>query len=127
MKDLILKLTELNNKLNQVYAMVKELGEYVGWPGLEKWTVDSNLAEKMQQGEIPQPSVTHKDIIDDDQCLSVSLPKCTDNMSCEEQVNRLTAQLTAAYYRIASLEEELLTLRQRLEKETGNHNLHHFS
>ncbi|HIK38550.1 MAG: hypothetical protein NZ901_04135 [Geminocystis sp.] len=104
--------------------MVKELGEYVGWPGLEKWTRNSDLAEGVKEIETQHTAENHKDIIDDEKCFSVSSLKCT-NISCEEQVNRLTAQLTAAYYRIASLEEELLTLRHRLEKETGNHNFHH--
>ena len=48
--------------------------------------------------------------------------KHSESISCEEQVHRLTAQLTAAYYRIASLEEQLLAIRSGME--TGEDDLY---
>jgi hypothetical protein len=55
----------------------------------------------------------HKDIIEDnDFKRSHDTPIHLENdMSCEIQLQRLTAQLTAAYNRIASLEEQLLSQR----------------
>ncbi len=55
----------------------------------------------------------HKDIIEDDdfkRSLDTHI-HLENDMSCEIQLQRLTAQLTAAYNRIASLEEQLLSQR----------------
>ena len=60
----------------------------------------------------------HKDILVDDESVHASVAdnnQSLEAISCEEQVHRLTAQLTAAYYRIASLEEQLLSVRNNLE------------
>ena len=64
---------------------------------------------------IGQPSeaeyqLTHKDILVDDNSSS-SANSSNDNLAPDTQIRRLTAQLTAAYNRIAALEEQLLTYR----------------
>lgn len=53
------------------------------------------------------PTYGDKDILNDDEPNSVF----HRGMSPEAQIQRLTAQLTAAYNRIAALEEQLLTKR----------------
>lgn len=58
----------------------------------------------------------HKDIIDDNdnnysENYDYSSSQGEYQMSSELQVQRLTAQLTAAYHRIAALEEQLLAQR----------------
>jgi hypothetical protein len=58
----------------------------------------------------------HKDIIDDNdnnysENYDYSSSQGEYEMSSELQVQRLTAQLTAAYHRIAALEEQLLAQR----------------
>lgn len=62
--------------------------------------------------------IGHKDIIDDEESSyqethDYSKSPSEQDMSYELQVQRLTAQLTAAYHRIASLEEQLLAKRNQ--------------
>ena len=70
----------------------------------------------------------HKDILSDTSLDSEhhSFSDCfyheDNNVSCEDKLQRLTAQLTAAYNRIAHLEEQLLTYRQQTE--TRQHGFH---
>ncbi|MEY2984817.1 MAG: hypothetical protein RLZZ568_1434 [Cyanobacteriota bacterium] len=56
--------------------------------------------------------LTHKDIIKDDEA-SLSLWPHTESVSMtpDIQIRRLTAQLTAAYHRIAALEEQIIAQR----------------
>ncbi len=70
----------------------------------------------------------HKDILSDTNPDSEhhSFSDCfyheDNNVSCEDKLQRLTAQLTAAYNRIAHLEEQLLAHRQQTE--TRQHGFH---
>jgi hypothetical protein len=52
-----------------------------------------------------------KDILLEDADTEMGLPRSEKVMSPELQIQRLTAQLTAAYNRIAALEEQLLAQR----------------
>lgn len=57
---------------------------------------------------------THKDILSDDYYVNSSTMVREETMlSADIQIQRLTAQLTAAYNRIAALEEQLLSKRMR--------------
>jgi hypothetical protein len=73
-----------------------------------------NVSENSLQANLPL-IIGHKDIIDDEDSISeksdYSNSQVRHEMSCELQVQRLTAQLTAAYHRIAALEEQLLAKR----------------
>ncbi|MGD1948486.1 MAG: hypothetical protein ACFB14_02435 [Leptolyngbyaceae cyanobacterium] len=53
----------------------------------------------------------HKDILNDEPHFGVDQLSGGQSLSPEIQVQRLTAQLTAAYNRIAALEEQLLAHR----------------
>jgi hypothetical protein len=53
----------------------------------------------------------NKDILMDDNSLEAMTAVAEKTMSPELQIQRLTAQLTAAYNRIAALEEQLLSRR----------------
>ncbi|MEM1254443.1 MAG: hypothetical protein AAGI69_18580 [Cyanobacteria bacterium P01_H01_bin.21] len=53
----------------------------------------------------------HKDILNDEPHFGVDQLSGSQSLSPEIQVQRLTAQLTAAYNRIAALEEQLLAHR----------------
>lgn len=53
----------------------------------------------------------HKDILNDEPHFGIDQLTGNQSLSPEIQVQRLTAQLTAAYNRIAALEEQLLTYR----------------
>lgn len=55
----------------------------------------------------------HKDILlDNNSYMAVERHNSEQDLSPEVQIQRLTAQLTAAYNRIAALEEQLLASRQ---------------
>jgi hypothetical protein len=52
-----------------------------------------------------------KDILLEESAAEMGMPRSEKVMSPELQIQRLTAQLTAAYNRIAALEEQLLAQR----------------
>jgi len=53
----------------------------------------------------------HKDILLDDEYVETSYYNREPTLTADIQIQRLTAQLTAAYNRIAALEEQLLSKR----------------
>ena len=58
----------------------------------------------------------HKDILLDDSYFDKNSQSLEKELSAEIQIQRLTAQLTAAYNRIAALEEQLLSKRMHWVK-----------
>lgn len=56
-------------------------------------------------------TVDHKDVLLDNTYLELETRSSERDLSPEIQIQRLTAQLTAAYNRIAALEEQLLAAR----------------
>ncbi|MDB9374565.1 hypothetical protein [Nodularia sphaerocarpa] len=57
------------------------------------------------------PELQHKDVLTDGMSLDMSRHGSDNNLTPEIQIQRLTAQLTAAYNRIAALEEQLMKVR----------------
>ena len=57
------------------------------------------------------PDLEHKDVLVDDNYLNESSKNIDGEFASDIQIQRLTAQLTAAYNRIASLEEQLISKR----------------
>jgi hypothetical protein len=53
----------------------------------------------------------HKDVLIDSDYSTTERQTVEVNLSQDIQIQRLTAQLTAAYHRIAALEEQLLATR----------------
>jgi uncharacterized coiled-coil protein SlyX len=62
----------------------------------------------------------HKDILLDDSYFDKNSQSLEKELSSEIQIQRLTAQLTAAYNRIAALEEQLLAKRMHSQKVGGS-------
>jgi len=56
-------------------------------------------------------ALEHRDVLVDNEYVQIDNPGSDPSMTTEVQVQRLTAQLTAAYNRIAALEEQLLARR----------------
>ena len=56
-------------------------------------------------------TLEHKDVLIDNDYLDLEKQGAERDLSPEIQIQRLTAQLTAAYNRIAALEEQLLAQR----------------
>lgn len=119
MNELQQQILELNHKMDVLYEVVGQLKNQFG-----EFSSHYNLQETPPSSPSPlhslrAPVVTsprslnevldHKDILVEGNSWhyehhSVSEP----TISCDLQVRRLTAQLTAAYNRIAALEEQLL-------------------
>ena len=63
------------------------------------------------QGYSIKSKMEHKDILIDGTCLDTYRKSGEKELTQEIQIQRLSAQLTAAYNRIAALEEQLLAQR----------------
>jgi len=72
---------------------------------------DSQRRYQAQGYSSLKPGMEHKDVIADGTCLDTSRQSGEKQLTPEIQIQRLTAQLTAAYNRIAALEEQLLAKR----------------
>lgn len=59
----------------------------------------------------PDPAMIHKDVLSDEPHMEGDKSNASTNLSPEVQIQRLTAQLTAAYNRMAALEEQILACR----------------
>ncbi len=93
--------------------------------------LSTDLIEDYRQEISTMMENGHKDILQDpseNKNIYNSSSFCyqeDDTVSCEDKVQRLTAQLTAAYHRIASLEEQLISHRQKTEtRQQGFHHNH---
>jgi hypothetical protein len=112
---------ELENKIGSLYKLVEKIGERVVnisdgdrqdanayFLSFEQYQGRSNSEEK----EIAYSLSHHKDILLDETISnSRSASSNERELSPDIQIRRLTAQLTAAYNRIAALEEQLLSHR----------------
>lgn len=71
----------------------------------------SRIASSYGNALIAEQTTAHKDILVDTTYIDPERSGEETSLSPEVQIQRLTAQLTAAYNRIAALEEQLLASR----------------
>ncbi|MGK7894744.1 MAG: hypothetical protein AB4372_14265 [Xenococcus sp. (in: cyanobacteria)] len=121
MNSLQIQITELEEKIDNLRKLVERIGEQVNILVKDKSTTSSayslsasyarnNSAAK--ESDNAYSLTHHKDIImDDTSDTGINSASNDSELSTEIQIRRLTAQLTAAYNRIAALEEQLLTYR----------------
>lgn len=116
------QITALNHKVDALYQIIEQLSH----------KIPESLSDfrQMSVQEIGSPSslsdrrfpsysssrinsaMTHKDVLVDSNCIeSNSAHNTNSTITPDIQIQRLTAQLTAAYNRIAALEEQLLSQR----------------
>ena len=96
-------ISQLNSSVGQVLGNMDSLRN--------PHSTQPNLAVE-QHSAVYAKRMSHKDVLDDGD--DSALPTNSEGqliMPPEMQVQRLTAQLTAAYSRIAALEEQLLSQR----------------
>lgn len=111
----------LSTKVDALTQRIEQLSEKVSNVATEcKFGVDqiSRSESKPQAGRShlghgSDASLEHKDVLVDTDTLDSSTHG-EKHFSPEIQIQRLTAQLTAAYNRIAALEEQLLSKRVHL-------------
>ena len=116
------QITELNQKFDTLQQIIEQL----------TYQIDRIVSEKEQQKKEsdllasvasvntssispqkkPNPVMEHKDILIDGSSWESDFDRTSEQIiSPDIQIRRLTAQLTAAYNRIAALEEQLLARR----------------
>jgi hypothetical protein len=109
------QLTVVSTKLDALQQVVEDLN-------LKLTTVLLTQAEGHQEtiasearsrkkGTVSDAELGHKDILLDSQSFDIDRHGGDQPLTPEVQIQRLTAQLTAAYNRIAVLEEQLLAQR----------------
>ena len=122
MDTLQMQISELRDKIDRLHELIEQIGHQVK-------ELSSQIPRPSEQDSYSLPNfasgpshfvghdgeseyqLTHKDILVDDNSSTSSANSSSDNLSPDTQIRRLTAQLTAAYNRIAALEEQLLTYR----------------
>lgn len=110
------KVDALYQVIEQVNSQITECMSQIG----QNSPTESGSSASASNSRVPayqSPSLLksvmdHKDIlVDGNDGLSSSYQNSENTLPAEIQVQRLTAQLTAAYNRIAALEEQLLARR----------------
>jgi hypothetical protein len=123
MDTLQIQIKDLEDKISRLYQLVERIGERVDTlsaskpPVVNAYSLSSfDQYQNHHQSEEKDSAYSlshHKDILVDETTSSSSNGASGNEreLSPEIQIRRLTAQLTAAYNRIAALEEQLLTYR----------------
>lgn len=113
------QVTALNNKVGALQQLVEQLGNQTAeiLAELQVAKEDRNTARaESKSNRFIQPrrfdeEMGHKDVLSDFTYPETESHGGDKSLSPEVQIQRLTAQLTAAYNRIAALEEQLLARR----------------
>ena len=121
------QINELNQKVTQLHHIVEQLGLQMGKSQLHSEAVVNEKSPSQPPSiasvstsvtsSVPKTNhyhsvMNHKDVLlDDGETTTLIAPEEEPLLTTDLQVRRLTAQLTAAYNRIAALEEQLLACR----------------
>ncbi|MGB3510378.1 MAG: hypothetical protein WBA93_14310 [Microcoleaceae cyanobacterium] len=114
----------LSKKVEATYAMIEQLNHKISTHIInqekDKSSANETATELLELTQVNQtkqkynyfdPELEHKDVLIDDNYFNKSSQNLDGELTAEIQIQRLTAQLTAAYNRIAALEEQLLSRR----------------
>lgn len=116
------QINSLNHKVDGLYQIVEQLNGKIGQSlsesssqSLRNGEMISNTASSRQYSHFRDGMngmMEHKDVLVDSNAWDNSSEISSEKgLSPDIQIRRLTAQLTAAYHRIAALEEQLLARR----------------
>ncbi|MDJ0701746.1 MAG: hypothetical protein QNJ46_00560 [Leptolyngbyaceae cyanobacterium MO_188.B28] len=99
---------QINTQITDVLSVAKQEGENprFGVSPPRQFAYSSRESDRSLNG-----ALEHKDVLIDNDYLDLEKQGAERDLSPEIQIQRLTAQLTAAYNRIAALEEQLLAQR----------------
>lgn len=122
MDTLQIQISELRDKIDKLYELVERISQQVQGLSTERQKPTERESYSLSNFDRTRSrltavsesehQLTHKDIlVDDNSSTSSASSSSEQNLSPDIQIRRLTAQLTAAYNRIAALEEQLLTYR----------------
>lgn len=116
------QVTALNHKVDALYQIIEQLSNKLSEvlseirrpSGASTDYSEFRFSEKRYSASANgrmDMTLTHKDVLVDSNFLDAGSTSREKELSPEIQIQRLTAQLTAAYNRIAALEEQLLAQR----------------
>jgi hypothetical protein len=113
MAALNVKVDALHQTVEQLGGQVTEILSEVKLVAADKNTVQPGIAtvRHSYQSRMFDEELEHKDVLSDFTYLEAESQSGERILAPEVQIQRLTAQLTAAYNRIAALEEQLLSKR----------------
>lgn len=122
METLQTQIINLSHKLDSLYQVIETLDSKIA-QAFSECSLANTQAENNSVGKSDvvrshlkgdmnfHPELEHKDVLTDGISLDVNRTGTDKNLTPEIQIQRLTAQLTAAYNRIAALEEQLMKVR----------------
>lgn len=126
MDGLTKQVIALTHKVDALYEMIKQLTDQVSEHLSQEASTDtitetanlldleygfSGSASRSLETRVSSSRQEHKDVLMDDEYVESSYYSREPTLTADVQIQRLTAQLTAAYNRIAALEEQLLSKR----------------
>lgn len=119
MDGLTQKVVTLTDKVDALYEIITQLTNQVSDHLSSEETPNSSDQTIAFPPSLPDVRQTrkglsqqeHKDILIDDEYIETIYYSQESSLTADIQIQRLTAQLTAAYNRIAALEEKLLSQR----------------
>ena len=122
MESLQTQILTLSHKVDALYQVIEKLDRKVAEAfsecSLANTQANNNDLENSHidpyqfKGRINvNPELEHKDVLTDGISLNMNRQGGDHHLTPEIQIQRLTAQLTAAYNRIAALEEQLMKVR----------------
>ncbi len=117
----------LTKKVNDLYKLIENLNETIlesaNHTKLAQQQNNQRSSIEGSEGISPYPGyrsldamLDHKDILLDDSYFDKNSQNLEKELTTDIQIQRLTAQLTAAYNRIAALEDQLLSKRIHSKK-----------
>jgi hypothetical protein len=116
MEALQSQINVLSIKMDALYEVVERIGDQIADVLAQTKNCSGNETKLTADREVISSrtllaggTLSHKDVLED--TGYVEGPRGDHHLSSEVQIQRLTAQLTAAYNRIAALEEQLLAHR----------------
>jgi len=113
------QVTVLNLKIDALHQMIEQVNQKLA-EVLEKAAAASSRSSASTASSsayssygrtVIESAIEHKDVLVDQNHLNSAYQNGGKQLAPEVQIQRLTAQLTAAYNRIADLEEHLLYQR----------------
>jgi hypothetical protein len=118
MDTIQIQINALNSKVDSLHQVIENLGSNLTQTLTEIRSENSNgtvrpsySSGRYGYARSSEALLEHKDVLSDDHTLESSSQSGEKSLAPEIQIQRLTAQLTAAYNRIAALEEQLLAQR----------------
>ncbi len=115
------QVTVLTQQVDALYKLIENLSEKLLDSANEtklnqqrndgSGTVENDNTSSYQSYSRLNALLEHKDVLLDDSYFDKNSQSLEKELTTDIQIQRLTAQLTAAYHRIAALEEQLLSKR----------------